>query len=303
MSVSGAYGERLSQDACNALLRGAVERGVTFFDTAEIYGPFVGEEMVGAALAPVRDQVTIATKFGFRTGGTVEPGKPIQGFDSRPEHIREVCEASLGRLGVECIDLLYQHRVDPDVPIEDVAGTVGELIREGKVRHFGMSEAPAELIRRAHAVHPVAAVQSEYSLWTRDVEKTVLPTLRELGIGFVPYSPLGRGFLTGDVKPGQISGDDWRSTMPRFSGDAGAHNFRLVEALQALAARKGVSTAQLALAWVLHQGKDIVPIPGTRRLERLEENIAAAAIVLSDEDIHAIEGAVPAGEVQGGRYA
>ncbi|MCT2399809.1 aldo/keto reductase [Novosphingobium mangrovi (ex Huang et al. 2023)] len=303
MSVSGAYGPRLSQVACNALLRGAVERGVTFFDTAEIYGPFVGEEMVGAALAPVRDQVTIATKFGFRTGGTVEPGKPIQGFDSRPDHIREVCEASLDRLGVECIDLFYQHRVDPDVPIEDVAGTVGDLIREGKVRHFGMSEASADLIRRAHAVHPVAAVQSEYSLWTRDVEDAVLPTLRELGIGFVPYSPLGRGFLTGGVKPGELGGDDWRSSMPRFRGEAGAHNFRLVEALQALAVRKGVTAGQLALAWVFHQGKDIVPIPGTRKLERLEENVAAAEIVLADADLQAIEGAVPSAEVQGGRYA
>lgn len=303
MSVSGAYGPKLSQDDCNALLRGAYERGITFFDTAEIYGPFIGEEMVGAALAPLRKHVTIATKFGFRTGGKAEPGKPIHGFDSRPEHIREVCDASLARLGTDCIDLLYQHRVDPEVPIEDVAGTVRDLIAEGKVRHFGMSEAPAELIRRAHAVQPVAAVQSEYSLWTRDVEDTVLPTLRELGIGLVPYSPLGRGFLTGNVKPGELAGDDWRSNMPRFKGEAGAHNLRLVEALQALAVRKGVTAAQLALAWVMHQGDDIVPIPGTRRIERLEENIAAAAITLSPSDLAEIEQVMPAREVQGGRYA
>lgn len=303
MSVSGAYGPRLSQDECDALLRGAFESGVNFFDTAEIYGPFIGEEMVGKALAPIRDQVVVATKFGFRTQNEAEPGKPIQGFDSRPEHIREVCDASLSRLGMECIDLLYQHRVDPDVPIEDVAGTVGDLIREGKVRHFGMSEAPAELIRRAHAVQPVAAVQSEYSLWTREVEQTVLPTLRELGIGFVPYSPLGRGFLTGGVKPGQLAADDWRSNMPRFSGEAGEHNFRLVEALLSLAGRKGVTAGQLALAWVLHQGDDIVPIPGTRRLDRLRENVAAADIVLSADELAEIEQAMPAAEVQGGRYA
>lgn len=303
MSVSGAYGPRLSQEDCNALLRGAFDLGVTLFDTAEIYGPFVGEEMVGAALAPIRDSVVIATKFGFRTGAEVTPARTAQGFDSRPAHIREVCDASLVRLGIDCIDLFYQHRVDPEVPIEDVAGTVGELIREGKVRHFGMSEAPAELVRRAHAVQPVAAVQSEYSLWSRDVEQALLPTLRELGIGFVPYSPLGRGFLTGGLRPGELAENDWRAAMPRFSGEAGAHNFRLVEALQQVAARKGVSAGQLALAWVLHQGEDVVPIPGTRRLDRLAENVAAAEIVLSAEDLGEIEMAVPAGEVVGGRYA
>lgn len=303
MSVSGAYGPRLSQADCNALLRGAFERGITFFDTAEIYGPFVGEEMVGKALAPIRDRVVVATKFGFRIGGKVEPGRTASGFDSRPEHIREVCEASLQRLGMDCIDLLYQHRVDPDVPIEDVAGTVAELIDEGKVRHFGMSETSPEIIRRAHAVQPVAALQSEYSLWSRDVEREILRTVRELGIGFVPYSPLGRGFLTGEVKPGQVSGDDWRANMPRFSGAAAEHNFRLVEALATVAARKGVSSAQLALAWVLHQGKDIVPIPGTRRLDRLDENIAATEIALSASELAEIEAALPAGEVQGGRYA
>jgi len=303
MSLSGAYGPRLPQEDADRLLRGAFERGVTFFDTAEIYGPFFGEEMVGRALAPIRDEVVIATKFGFRTEGTAEPGKPIQGLDSRPDHIREVCDASLRRLGVECIDLLYQHRVDPEVPVEDVAGTVGELIRAGKVRHFGMSEAPADLVRRAHAVQPVAAVQSEYSLFTRSVEETVLPTLRELGIGFVPYSPLGRGFLTGALRPGALSSEDWRSNMPRFKGEAGEANFALVEALVALAGRKGVSAGQLALAWVLHQGDDIVPIPGTRRIERLDENVAAADIALDADDLALIEQAVPSAAVQGGRYA
>lgn len=303
MSVSGAYGPRLTQAETDALLRGAHERGVTFFDTAEIYGPFIGEELVGKALAPIRDKVVVATKFGFRIGAKVEPGSSAQAFDSRPEHIREVCDASLKRLGMDHIDLLYQHRVDPDVPIEDVAGTVGELIRAGKVRHFGLSEAPAEIIRRAHAVQPVTALQSEYSLWTREVEREILPTLRELGIGFVPFSPLGRGFLTGRIHPDEMSGDDWRANMPRFKGEAAQKNFRLVEALQAMAERKGVTAAQLALAWVLHQGEDIVPIPGTRRIERLEENIAATAIELTQQDMAAIEQAVPADEVVGGRYA
>lgn len=303
MSVSGAYGPRLTQAETDALLRGAHDRGVTFFDTAEIYGPFIGEELVGKALAPIRDKVAVATKFGFRIGAKVEPGSPAQAFNSRPEHIRKVCDASLKRLGMDHIDLLYQHRVDPDVPIEDVAGTVGELIRAGKVRHFGLSEAPAEIIRRAHAVQPVTALQSEYSLWTREVEREILPTLRELGIGFVPFSPLGRGFLTGQIRPDEMSGDDWRANMPRFKGEAAQKNFRLVEALQAMAQRKGVTAAQLALAWVLHQGEDIVPIPGTRRIERLEENIAATAIELTPQDIAAIEQAVPADEVVGGRYA
>jgi len=302
MSVSGAYGPKLSQEDCDALLRGAFDRGITFFDTAEIYGPYVGEEMVGHALAPIRDGVVVATKFGFRAGGKVERGNLFPGFDSRPEHIREVCDQSLARLGMDCIDLLYQHRVDPAVPVEDVAGTVGDLIREGKVRYFGMSEAPADLIRRAHAVHPVAALQSEYSLWSRDVEDTVLPTLRELGIGFVPFSPLGRGFLTGGVQPGSLTGDDWRSNMPRFKGEAGEHNFRLVQALSELAAQKGVTAGQLALSWVLHQGNDIVPIPGTRKLERLEENAAAADIVLTDDDLRQIDEAVPSGSFEGSRY-
>jgi len=300
MSLSGAYGGGLSIDDAAALLRGAFDRGVTFFDTAELYGPFLNERQVGKGLGPVRDEVVIATKFGFRIDAD---GKQGEGFDSRPAHIREVVDASLGRLGIDHIDLLYQHRVDPDVPIEDVAGTVGDLIAEGKVRCLGLSEADAATIRRAHAVHPVTALQSEYSLWTRDVEAEILPTLRELGIGFVPFSPLGRGFLTGGVKPGSLREDDWRTRLARFGGEAAAQNYRLVEALQALGARKGYTSAQLALAWVLHQGEDLVPIPGTRQLARLEENIAAADIVLDAADLAAIEAAVPQSEVVGGRYA
>lgn len=306
MSISGAYGPKLSQDDANDLLRSAFELGVTFFDTAEMYGPFIGEEMVGEALAPIRDEVVIATKFGFdidpETGPKIRPGRPTTGFDSRPDHIREVCDASLKRLKTDCIDLFYQHRVDPDVPIEDVAGTVKELIEAGKVKHFGMSEADAETIRRAHAVQPVAALQSEYSLWYRDIEAEILPTLRELGIGLVPYSPLGRGFLTGALKPGGLPEGDWRATMPRYQGEAAAKNYAMVEALHALADRKGHTAGQLALAWVMHQGDDIVPIPGTRRKERLEENVAAAAIELSADDVAAIENALPAEEVVGGRY-
>lgn len=300
MSLSGAYGEGLSMDDAVALLRGAFERGVTFFDTAELYGPFLNERQVGKGLGPVRDQVVIATKFGFRIDAD---GKQREGFDSRPSHIREVVDASLGRLGIDHIDLLYQHRVDPDVPIEDVAGTVGELVAEGKVRCFGLSEADAATIRRAHAVYPVTALQSEYSLWTRDVEAEILPTLRELGIGFVPFSPLGRGFLTAEVKPGSLQEGDWRTRLARFGGEAAEHNYRLVEALQALAARKGYTSAQLALAWVLHQGADVVPIPGTRKLARIEENVAAAEIVLDPEEIAAIEAALPQTDVVGGRYA
>jgi aryl-alcohol dehydrogenase-like predicted oxidoreductase len=299
MSLSGAYGEGVSMEAAADLLRAAYDRGITFFDTAEVYGPFLNEKQLGKGLGPIRDKVVIATKFGFRIG---EGEKYSQGFDSRPEHIREVCDASLQRLGTGHIDLFYQHRVDPDMPIEDVAGTVGDLIREGKVRHFGLSEADAPTIRRAHAVQPVTALQSEYSLWTRNIEAEVLPTLRELGIGLVPFSPLGRGFLTGSVKPDTVAEGDFRHGMPRFSGETGAHNYRLVEALQALAAQKGCTAAQLALAWVLHQGDDMVPIPGTRRLERLEENIAAADIALSSADFAAIEEAFPKGAVQGGRY-
>ena len=306
MSISGAYGPKLSQAEADALLRGAFERGVTFFDTAEIYGPFIGEELTGAALAPIRDRVVIATKFGFRIdsdrGAQAKSGRPAAAFNSEPAHIRAVCEASLKRLGTDRIDLFYQHRVDPAVPIEDVAGTLRDLIAEGKVLHFGMSEADAATLRRAHAVQPVTALQSEYSLWTRDIEAEILPACRELGIGLVPFSPLGRGFLTGQVKPDAIDKKDWRSGMPRFAGDAAARNYAMVEAVQALAARKGCTAGQLALAWVLHQGKDIVPIPGTRRIERVEENVGAAEIALSPDEIAAIERALPASEVVGARY-
>ena len=298
MSLSGAYGDALSIDDAAEFLRAAHGRGVRFFDTAEIYGPHLNERQVGKGLGAVRDDVVLATKFGWNiVDGKVEPG-----FNSRPDHIRKVCDESLARLGMDYIDLFYQHRVDPDVPIEDVAGTVADLIAAGKVRHFGLSEADAATIRRAHAVQPVTALQSEYSLWCRDVEAEILPTLRELGIGFVPFSPLGRGFLTGGVTPGLIPEGDYRAKMTRFGGEAGAKNFALVQALLALAARKGHSAAQLAIAWVLHQGNDIVPIPGTRRIERLEENIAAAAIRLTAQDIADIEAAMPAAEVVGGRY-
>ena len=299
MSLSGAYGEALSMAAAGDVLRAAYDKGVTFFDTAEVYGPFLNEKQVGKGLGALRDSVVIATKFGFK----IDPDKSTpQGMDSRPEHIREVVDASLGRLGIDHIDLLYQHRLDPEVPIEDVAGTVGDLIREGKVRHFGMSEADAASIRRAHAVQPVTALQSEYSLWTRDVEAEILPTLKELGIGFVPFSPLGRGFLTGAVKPDSVGKGDFRAAMSRFKGEAGAHNFALVEALQSLAADKGCTSAQLALAWVLHQGADFVPIPGTRRIERLDENVGAADVVLNAADIARIEAAFPKDAVQGARY-
>jgi len=271
--------------------------GVTFFDTAEVYGPFANEVLVGKALAPVRDQVVIATKFGWR----IEGGKNL-GVSSDPARIRAVCDASLQRLGVEAIDLFYQHRVDPQVPIEDVAGTVGELIRAGKVKHFGMSEAGAATIRRAHAVQPVSAVQSEYSLWTRDVEKEVLPTLRELGIGFVPFSPLGRGFLSGAVDTTALAEGDMRRSNPRFVGEALAKNSALVTSLQAIAADKGVTSAQLALAWLLHQWEHIAPIPGTTKLHRLEENMTAADIALTPADLAAIEAAIPPSEVAGPRY-
>ena len=299
MSLSGAYGPALGEAEAGELLRAAYDRGVTFFDTAEMYGPLVNERQLGKGLKGIRDQVIIATKFGFRRG---EDGRLGPGFDSRPEHIREVVDASLGRLQTDHIDLLYQHRLDPEVPIEDVAGTVGELIRAGKVRHFGLSEADPASIRRAHAVQPVTALQSEYSLWTRDVEAKILPTLAELGIGFVPFSPLGRGFLTGTVKPGGLPEDDWRARMSRFKGEAALSNLALVEALARLAARKGHSAGQLAIAWVLHRGADFVPIPGTRKLERLEQNIAAVEIELTAGDLAEIDAAFPAEAVVGGRY-
>jgi aryl-alcohol dehydrogenase-like predicted oxidoreductase len=298
MSLSGAYGAGLSMDDAADLLRAAYDLGVTFFDTAEIYGPFLNEKQVGKGLGAVRDQVVIATKFGFK----IVDGKQTAQFDSRPDHIREVVDASLERLGTDHIDLLYQHRPDPAVPIEDVAGTVGELIQAGKVKHFGLSESDAATIRRAHAVHPVTALQSEYSLWTRDLEAEVIPTLEELGIGLVPFSPLGRGFLTGTVKPDSVGEGDWRQKLVRFNGDNAARNYRLVEALQALAAEKGCTAGQLAIAWVLHQNPNYAPIPGTRSLARIEENIAAAEIELTAGDLAAIERAFPAEEVAGGRY-
>lgn len=297
MSLTGAYGATINETKSVKLLHRAVELGVTFFDLAEMYGPFTNEMLVGKALRSLRQRVVIATKFGF----AIPPeGVMPKGVDSRPEHIRAVCDASLKRLGIETIDLLYQHRVDPNVPIEDVAGTVGELVAAGKVRYFGLSEAGAKTIRRAHAVHPVSALQSEYSLWTRGPEQDVLPVCRELGIGFVPYSPLGRGFLTGAAT--QLAENDFRRNMPRWQGEALTRNMSLVETLTALAKAEGCSTAQLALAWLLHRGEDIVPIPGTSKIRCLEENAAAADLRLSAVQLAAIEAAVPEGAVQGERY-
>ena len=299
MGMSFGYGPPGEKQAMIRLIRTAVERGVTFFDTAEIYGPFTNEELVGEALAPVREQVTIATKFGFR----IVAGQRQPGLDSRPEHIREVADASLKRLGIETIDLFYQHRVDPDVPIEDVAGTVKDLIRAGKVRHFGLSEAGVQTLRRAHAVQPVTALQSEYSLWWREPETELLPTLEALGIGFVAYSPLGRGFLTGQIDENTtFDASDFRNTVPRFTAEARKANKALVELLRLIAARRGVTPAQLALAWLLAQKPWIVPIPGTTRLQRLEENIAAADVSLTAEDLREIDAAAAAIPVQGERY-
>ncbi|ESQ86033.1 hypothetical protein AEAC466_02270 [Asticcacaulis sp. AC466] len=296
MGMSWAYGPS-DRDQCLKLLRDAVDLGVTFFDTAEVYGPFTNEELVGEALKPVRNQVVIATKFGFKLG---EPGH-LTGVNSRPDHIREVVDASLKRLKIDEIDLLYQHRVDPEVPIEDVAGTVGDLITAGKVKHFGLSEASAVTIRKAHAVQKVTALQSEYSLWTRDPEADILPTLEELGIGFVPYSPLGRGFLTGTL--GELANNDFRAQNPRFTGDAKAQNVRAVDALKALAKSKGVTPAQLALAWLLAQKPWIVPIPGTRHLDRLQENIASAEVDLTATDLKDIEDVIAQTGFAGDRYA
>jgi aryl-alcohol dehydrogenase-like predicted oxidoreductase len=280
-----------------ALLRSAVERGVTFFDTAEAYGPFTNEELVGEALAPFRDDVAIATKFGFREG------VPQKGLDSRPARIKQVAEDSLKRLQTDVIDLFYQHRVDPDVPIEDVAGAVKDLIQEGKVKHFGLSEAGAETIRRAHAVQPVAALQSEYSLWWREPEGDVLPTLEELGIGFVPFSPLGRGFLTGKIdEKTTFESGDFRSTLPRFTAEARKANQAMVDLLGRIAEQKRVTPAQIALAWLLAQKPWIVPIPGTTKLHRLEENIGAAAIELTADELREMEIAASKIEVQGARY-
>ena len=301
MGMSSSYGPPPDRQEMIALIRAAVERGVTFFDTAEIYGPFINEELVGEALAPFREQVVIATKFGFKLDP--ERKQSWVGLDSRPEHIREVAEASLTRLQVEAIDLFYQHRVDPDVPIEDVAGAVKDLIEEGKVKHFGLSEAGAQTIRRAHAVQPVAAVQSEYSLWTRGPEAEVLPALEELGIGFVPYSPLGRGFLTGTIDQNTtFVSSDFRNNLPRFTPEARRANQALVDLLAAIAGRKNATPAQVALAWLLAQKPWIVPIPGTTRLSRLEENIGAAAVELTSEDLREIENAASKITVEGARY-
>ncbi len=299
MGMSVGYGPPGEKQAMIEVIHRAVERGVTLFDTAEIYGPFTNERLVGEALAPFRDQVVIATKFGFQ----IADGKRQPGLDSRPEHIREVADASLKRLGIETIDLFYQHRVDPEVPIEDVAGAVKDLIRAGKVRHFGLSEAGVNTIRRAHAVQPVTAVQSEYSLWWREPEKELLPALEALGIGFVPFSPLGRGFLTGRIdETTTFDAMDFRNGVPRFAPEARKANQALVDGLKDLAARQDVTPAQLALAWLLGQKPWIVPIPGTTRLPRLEENLAAADLELTAEELRDIGAAAARITVQGERY-
>jgi aryl-alcohol dehydrogenase-like predicted oxidoreductase len=301
MGMTHAYGQAPDRQAMIALLRTAVERGVSFFDTAEVYGPFNNEELVGEALAPLRGQVVIATKFGFAPDPA--GGPRWSGLDSRPEHIRAVTEASLKRLKTDSIDLLYQHRVDPNVPIEDVAGTVGELIKEGKVKHFGLSEAGADTIRRAHAVQPVTALQSEYSLWTREPEQEILPLLEELGIGFVPFSPLGRGFLTGKMDEStQFDSNDFRMSLPRFTPEAMKANQALVDLLGQVAQRKGATPAQVALAWLLAQKPWIVPIPGTTKLHRLDENLGASALQLTPEDLAGIDAAAAKITVQGARY-
>jgi aryl-alcohol dehydrogenase-like predicted oxidoreductase len=302
MGMSFSYGPPKDKQEMTSLLRAAVDRGITFFDTAEVYGPYLNEELVGEALAPFRGKVVIATKFGFDlSGGDDRPG--VAGLNSRPEHIKEAVEGSLKRLKVETIDLLYQHRVDPNVPIEDVAGTVKELIQAGKVKHFGLSEAGAKTIRRAHAVQPLTALQSEYSLWWRKPEAEVIPTLEELGIGFVPYSPLGKGFLTGAIKENTtFASSDFRSTLPRFTPEALKANQALVDLLGSIAQRKKATPAQIALAWLLAQKPWMVPIPGTTKLNRLEENIGAAAVELSPDDLRDIDSAASKIKVEGARY-
>lgn len=302
MGMSHAYGGQDEQEAIRTLHR-AVELGVNFFDTAEVYGPFRNEELVGKGLKPFRDKVVIATKFGFKIDANASDSRAMSGLDSRPEHVREVAEASLKRLGIDVIDLLYQHRVDPDVPIEDTVGAMAELVKEGKVRALGLSEAGAEAIRRAHAVHPITALQSEYSLWTRDPEGEILDTCRELNIGFVPFSPLGRGFLTGKVqKPEDFGADDFRRTLPRFSAENMAANASLVKLLEDMAAEKGVTAAQLALAWVLHQGDFIVPIPGARKIPHLEQNVAATEITLSADELKTLGDMLAPEKFSGARY-
>jgi aryl-alcohol dehydrogenase-like predicted oxidoreductase len=302
MGLTSSYGPRQDKNEMIAVARAAVERGITLFDTAEVYGPHINEELIGEALAPFRGKVAIATKFGFKLNPDLTPG--WQGLNSRPEHIREVVEGSLKRLKIETIDLLYQHRVDPDVPIEDVAGAVKELIGQGKVRHFGLSEAGLQTIRRAHAVQPVTALQSEYSLWWREPEAEVLPVLEELGIGFVPYSPLGRGFLTGKMDANTTFGEtDFRKSLPRFAPEALQANQKLITALEQIAKKKKSTAAQIALAWLLAQKPWIVPIPGTTKLHRLEENIGAAAIELTPADLQEINGITSGIPVHGARYA
>ncbi len=297
MGLSFGYGPATDTDTATTLLHAAVAQGVTFFDTAEVYGPFRNEELLGQALAPYRDQVVIATKFGFKDGHA------DAGLDSRPERIRAVAEASLQRLRTDRIDLFYQHRVDPTVPIEDVAGTVKELIAEGKVKHFGLSEAGADTIRRAHAVQPVAALQSEYSLWWREPEQSVLPVLEELGIGFVPFSPLGKGFLTGAINADTaFAADDFRNSVPRFAAEARQANQVLVDRITAIAAAKGATPAQVALAWLLARKPWIVPIPGTTKLHRLQENLGAAALQLSADDLQQIGVALDSIAIVGDRY-
>jgi aryl-alcohol dehydrogenase-like predicted oxidoreductase len=303
MGMSISYGQPMEKNEAINLIRAAVQKGVTFFDTAEVYGPFKNEELVGEALAPMRGLVVIATKFGFNIdpNGTQRQSPPL---NSRPEHIKEVAHASLKRLKTDYIDLFYQHRVDPEVPIEDVAGAVKELIQEGKVRHFGLSEAGVEVIRRAHAVQPVTALQSEYSLWWREPEAEIIPTLEELGIGFVPFSPLGRGFLTGKINENtQFDRTDFRNTVPRFSLEARKANQALVDLIREFAEQKGATPAQISLAWVLARKPWLVPIPGTTRLHRLEENLGAVNIELSEDDLHELDRITSQIKVQGTRYA
>lgn len=301
MGMSFSYGPPKEKQEMISLLRTAVDRGITFFDTAEVYGPFTNEELVGEALSPLRDKAVIATKFGFNLKQDGSPG--WQGLNSRPERIKQVAEASLKRLKIDAIDLFYQHRVDPDVPIEDVAGAVKDLIHEGKVKHFGLSEAGAQTIRRAHAVQPVTALQSEYSLWWRKPEAEVLPTLEELGIGLVPYSPLGKGFLTGKMDENtKLESSDFRSTLPRFTAEARKANQAFVDLLAAIANQKNATPAQIALAWLLAQKPWIVPIPGTTKLTRLDENIGAVAVELTLSDLNEIDSAASKITVQGNRY-
>ena len=300
MGLSHGYGSAIERTVAIQLIRSAFERGITFFDTAQIYGPFINEEVVGEALAPMRDKVVIATKFGFDLSSPDD----LTTLNSRPEHIRRSVDASLKRLRTDTIDLLYQHRVDPNVPIEDVAGTVSDLVSQGKVRHFGLSEAGAETIRRAHAIQPVTALQSEYSLWWREPEAEILPTLEDLGFGFVPFAPLGKGFLTGTIDEStKFDAGDFRSTVPRFSEEARHTNLALVELLGSIAARHRISRAQLALAWLLAQKPWIVPIPGTTKLHRLDENVGAADVLLTADDLREIRVAVSSVKLEGDRYS